>query len=129
MLNIWAILVGVILYMGLGMLWYSPVLFGNAWMKMLNFKKDELEMKSTDMIFSLLGEIVGVFFLALIFELIGEYNFLNGLGLGALVAGILFTTSSSQVIYSKKPWKLWLLDAGYHATSLLLIAILLGIWN
>lgn len=129
MINIWAILIGIILYMVLGFLWYSPVLFGDAWMKMLNFKKDELEMKSTDMIFSMISAILGVIFLALIFELIGEYTFLIGLGVGALVAGIIFTTSSSQVVYSKKMWKLWLLDAGYHATSLFLVAILLGIWK
>ncbi|QEE16857.1 DUF1761 domain-containing protein [Promethearchaeum syntrophicum] len=129
MINIWAILVGVVIYMILGMLWYNPILFGDVWMKMLNFKKEELEMKPLDMVYTIIGAILGTFFIAFIFELMGDYTFLKGLGLGAILAGIIFTTSSSQVIYSKKHWKLFLIDAGYHATSVLLISMLLGLWN
>lgn len=113
----------------LGMLWYSPILFGNKWMKMLNLKKDELEMKITDMVFTISSTIIGVFLVAFLLELIGNYSVLIGLATGALIAGLIFTTSISQVIYSKKPIKLFLIDSGYHAFSLLIVGILLGLWN
>ena len=129
MINIWAIVVGIIIYIALGMLWYSPVLFGDVWMKMLNFKKEELKMSPLHIFCTFIGAIFGTFFIAFIFELIADYTFLKGLGLGALLAGIIFTTSSSQVLYSKKPLKLFFIDAGYHAAGILLISILLGIWN
>ncbi len=128
MLNIWAILVGTAIYMVLGTLWYNKILFGEAWMKLLKLDPETLEMKPMDLVLSLVGNLLGVLFVALLLELGGTYTVLYGLGTGAIVAGILFTTSSSQVVYSGKSWKLFLIDTGYHAVSLLLVGILLGLW-
>lgn len=35
---IWLILIGIIIYMGVGMLYYSPFLLGNKWVEVLNIK-------------------------------------------------------------------------------------------
>lgn len=122
-------LVSFVLYVGLGMLWYNKILFGVPWMKLNKFREEDLEMKPKEFIYTFAGSIFGIVFTALLLEVGGVYTFVRGLVVGLLIAGVLFTTSSSQVVYSGKHWKLWLIDAGYHAASLIIVGILLGLWN
>ena len=41
-MNIFAVLVGAVASMALGALWYSPLLFGNAWMAAIGKTHDQL---------------------------------------------------------------------------------------
>lgn len=41
-INIWAVLLATAATMVLGFLWYSPLLFGNAWAKRLNVNMEDL---------------------------------------------------------------------------------------
>ena len=111
------------------MLWYSKLLFGNQWLHLLKLNPDNIKMKTSDMRLSFVSARLGVLFIGLILELIGTYSFLMGLGTGTLVACILFSTNSSQVVYSGKKWQLFLIDTGYHAVGTIIIGIILGIWN
>lgn len=42
-INYLAVLVATLSTMVLGFLWYSPVLFGNAWVKLRNMKMEEMK--------------------------------------------------------------------------------------
>ncbi len=133
-MNIWAILVCSVFYVGLGTLWYSKLLLGKQWMKHLGVTEDKLEMKPTDYVFSILGGILGSVFLAVIMQIGGIYaisgsiRILWGFLIGLVVAGIVFTTSSSQVVFSGKKWQSWLIDSGYHASALIIVGIVLSAW-
>ena len=41
-INIWAVLVSIVAMMVIGALWYSPVLFGNTWLRLIGKKPEEI---------------------------------------------------------------------------------------
>ena len=40
-INYWAVLVAAVAYMILGAIWYSPILFGSAWMRLIGKTKEQ----------------------------------------------------------------------------------------
>ena len=50
-INIWAVLVAALANFLIGGLWYSPALFGKAWMKANNFTDTDLQKGSPAVIF------------------------------------------------------------------------------
>lgn len=129
-LNIWAILICTGIYFALGVLWYSPVLFGNIWMKGLGVKMEDLEQKPRDFIVSAIAAFIATLFLGLLLEIIGKYDVLISL-LIALIIGIGFILTSGiyNVIYEGKEKIVYLIDAGYHIVALLIAGLILGFWQ
>ena len=130
MINIWAILVITVIYFILGALWYSPLLFGKIWAKVMNYNLDELEMKPINFIGASIAAFVATFFLALLLEIIGTYNVFTGI-LVALIVGIGFvlTIGIYDVLYENKNIKAHLIDAGYHIVALIIAGLILGLWQ
>lgn len=121
----------------LGWLWYSPILFGNAWMKLMKISKKQQEKGKKDMMKGMWKVMLGGFFvtLVLVFMLDLFLNFLNvvtfsqGMLLGFLLwAGFLATTMFNTVLYEGKPFKMYLINAGHYLVVLVLAGGLLAIW-
>lgn len=61
--NYWAILASGLIPLVLGSIWYSPALFGNAWMKVAGKTKEELKGTNMPLVFiftAILGIFLGV---------------------------------------------------------------------
>lgn len=129
-INFLAVLVAAILSFGIGALWYSPVLFGNAWMKLVG--KTEEQIKSQNMV-----KIFGTaFILAVIISfnlaafLGAESNLQLGMFYGGL-AGIGWVSCSIGIVYlfEGKPLKLFFIDAGYQIVTYIIMGGIIGVWK
>lgn len=127
-LNYLAVLVVVVGYMIVGSLWYSPVLFGKAWMKLINKKREELGNPGKAIAGTIVMAIVGVLAVALLVQWTGAADALDGLKLGLLAAVIVAATMATNFLYENRPFALYALNAGYHAVTLLVAGIVLSVW-
>lgn len=130
-INFWAILVAALSAFLVGSLWYSPVLFANAWMNEAGL--DEEKVNSANM-----GKIFG---LAFIFILVMSYclaMFLNDpsidMGLGAFYGfltgfGWVSLALAVNALYEQKSWKYMLINGGYWTIVFTLMGLILGVWK
>lgn len=121
-----ALLAGIGTHMLLGMLWYSPLLFGNMWMRSLKRTNKDVSMHA--------GHLIGAALVGFTIVLcLG--HFMNALGVSTCRAaveyalllwlGFIATTRFSDVIWQGKPMATYLIDAGYWAVNLSIISCVL----
>ncbi|MBK8495863.1 MAG: DUF1761 domain-containing protein [Ferruginibacter sp.] len=133
-LNWLAIVVAALAYFSLGALWYSKVLFAKRWIADLKIDVNSPDAKKgMGMMFggSLLLMFVQSLAIAIIanrLELIGA-GWMSGLKLGALT-GACFCAASVGVnyLYEKKPFSLFLINAGYAIVGNIIAAIIICSW-
>ncbi|MCF4009540.1 DUF1761 domain-containing protein [Rheinheimera sp. UJ63] len=124
--SILAVLVAAISSFVLGGLWYSPLLFGKAWLK-------ESGAPTTP------GHPAKVFGISFICSLLAAYAFAVLMGSSAdlatalhmgLLVGVCFVATSFGINYQfvQRSGRLWLIDGGYHICQFLLYGLVLGLW-
>src|SRR5436190_2220919 len=129
-LNIWAVLVSALSTFLIGGLWYSPAVFGKAWMKENGFKEEE--MKNANMV-----KIFGLAFVLAIISAINLAMFLgpeNDPGMGALwgfLAGFgwVATFVGTHYLFERRSFKLFLINAGYSVVALTVMGVILAAWE
>lgn len=130
--NIWAVLVGTLINMIVGALWYSPILFGNMWMKLVGLKKEDISKENANkaMMISLIPSFLLIFFLHLILSLANANSILDAVIIGSSVSfGIIGMYQYNQSLYEDKPFSLVLIHVGYYIVSLNLNSILFVLWK
>jgi len=129
-LNIWAVLVAALSTFLIGGLWYSPAVFGKAWMKENRFTEEE--MKNANM--------VKIFGLAFLLALIAAINLAMFMGpenkpeMGALwgfLAGFgwVATFIGTHYLFERKSFTLFLINAGYSIVALTVMGVILAAWK
>ncbi len=118
----------------LGALWYSPVLFGKAWVRAHGYT----EQKITEMRASA-GRAYGISFACYVIMavamsiLIGRMDvrmIRGGVKLGAILGlGFAATIGLTANVFSEKRLSTWLIDAGYQVAYLILMAVILVAWR
>ena len=130
--NFLAILVAAILNMVLGFAWYGP-LFSKPWMGLQGWTKERMEQDSTNPIIYLIpfaGGLVTAYIVALLISTTQMGTLTGGIGIGLLAGlGFIVPAFASNYIFSSRPFKLYLIDAGYYLVSLLITGALLGLWR
>lgn len=129
-LNWISVIVATLFYFVLGALWYSPVLFGNVWMKLRNLTAEDIgEPNPIIYLYSFILQFIAVISLALFITALGVDSAGNGalIGFGA-GAGFVFTLAGASGIFTEVPMKLHFLDNGYHVVGLVLAGLILGWW-
>jgi len=131
-INWLAVLVTGVVYMIIGFIWYSMRVFGTPWSKMIGMTEEEMRKGANPLIFVLtfvLALAAGVA-LAVVVRSVGATTALGGLKAGLLVAvGFVLTTFGSEYIFSRRPFKLYLITAGYQAVAIVDNAIILAVWR
>lgn len=133
-INYWAVLVSSIVGMIIGAVWYSPLLFGKAWMKLMNFDKKKLnETKKKGM-----GKSYLIMFIALLLMSYILADFVDYVGAttvrGALQLalwlwlGFFVTTMISSVLWEGKSTKLYLINVFHYLVVLGVMSIILSLW-
>lgn len=129
-LNIWAVLVAALSTFIIGGLWYSPAVFGKAWMKENGFSEESLKNSNMVKIFGL------AFFLAFIAAInlamfMGPedrpawgavWGFLAGFGWVATFVG-------THYLFERRSFRLFLINAGYSIVSLTIMGVILAAWK
>jgi hypothetical protein len=130
-INWLAVLAAAVSTFALGGLWYSPALFGRAWMSVNNLTEADLAKSN----------MMKIFGLALIFAVIMAANlaaflaepktnaswgatagFLAGFGWVAL--GI-----ATIALFERRSWKYILINGGYMTVSFVIMGLIIGAWR
>ena len=129
--NVWAILVAALANFAIGGLWYSPALFGKAWMRANGFTDEDLKRGSPAVIFGL----------ALVFALVMAGNlaaFLAGPDtdlVWGLTAGVLAGLGwaalglATVALFERRSWSYILINGGYLTVSFAAMGAILGAWR
>ncbi|WP_274365010.1 DUF1761 domain-containing protein [Paenibacillus thermotolerans] len=125
--NYFAVLAATAVTMVLGFLWYSPVLFGNAWMKQVGLRKEDMSGGSPlTYILTALTALGGAFLLALLQSMIEEPSLLSGIVIGLLIGISVSLKIGMNFLFESKTLGLYLITIGYHLVSYLLAGLIIG---
>lgn len=129
-MNYWAVIVAAVTAMVIGGVWYSPLLFANAWMKENGFTEESMKGRNptAPMISAFLLTIVMAFNLALFLS--GPSDVVWGMIAGAM-ASIGWIALSLGIIYlfEGRSLKLWLINAGYSVVTFIAMGAIIGGWK
>src|SRR6478736_4608655 len=126
-LNYLAIVAAAISTFIIGGLWYSPAVFGKAWMRENGFKEEDMKK----------GNMVKIFGLAFVLGLIAALNLAMFMGpennptMGALWgflagAGWVATFVGTHYLFERKSFTLFLINAGYSIVALTIMGIIIA---
>jgi hypothetical protein len=129
-INYWAILASALSTFLIGGLWYSPAVFGKAWMHENGFTEEGL--KNSNM--------VKIFGLSFILGLIAAINLAMYMGderrplMGALwgfLAGFgwVATFLGTHYLFERRSFRLFLINAGYSIVALTVMGMILAAWK
>jgi hypothetical protein len=129
-INYWAILVSALSTFLIGGLWYSPAVFGKAWMRENGFTEEELKKGNMTKIFGLtfLLSLIAAINLAMFLGpevnigMGAFYGFLAGFGWVAMFIG-------THYLFERKSFKLFLINAGYSVVALTVMGVIIGAWK
>lgn len=129
-MDVFAILASAVVYMIIGFLWYSPLLFGSIRLKLKKTEQRDLRDQGRAMAMSIINAVILSFSLAFIFDLMNIQNFLNGFFLVIFVwVGFVFPFTANEIIFGDKNRKLFLLDSANQLFSLLVMSLILSFWH
>lgn len=116
-----------------GWLWYSPFLFGQAWMELHRMNPSamaDMKMPAWKMLVEFARGLVVAYVLARFAVLLGVVDCRGALQLGVWVwIGFPVTLLVGSVIWENVPWKLAAMHAGDWLVKILLMAAILGVWR
>jgi hypothetical protein len=114
----------------IGGVWYSPVLFGNFWMKAVGLSPEAMNNRKMGMVFAASFALLLLISFNLAAFLAGPPNLAWGVTAGAL-AGIGWVAAGFGITYlfEARPLKLFFVNAGYHAVTFMVMGGILGVWK
>jgi hypothetical protein len=131
MTNFWVILIAAIISMASGAIWYSPAAFGNLWVKLSGFKKEDIEksrkkgMKKTYAL-NFVFEIVTAYTLAYFLFITNTEAVSQMLSVVFFVwIGFVIPIFISQMIWENKPFQLFLINSLQRLIALAIAGIIL----
>lgn len=131
-LNFFAIGLSILSNMVLGMLWYSPILFGKIWLKLVDLKSSDISKDESNkyMSLALIPAILFMFSLAIILKLLNCGTVFDGFIIASILSiGFIGTSSFNLVLFENRKVKLTLIHVGYAFVSLNIASIILVIWQ
>jgi hypothetical protein len=129
-INWLSVIVAALSAFAVGGLWYSPVLFGNIWAKEINMTENDLKKSSMFLIFgtSFFLELIATILLDMVLG--KDANIVSGIKTGAIISiGWVVTSIGTNYLFSRKSFKLFLIDAGHFVVWFILAAAILGAWK
>lgn len=134
--NFLAVLVSAIGLMALGFLWYSPVLFGNLWMKASGLSKRDMagseaqKCAKRGYLSSFVGGLVTAYILALFLENILVDSWQTAVQIAVLLwIGFRLAPSVSCLFFEKKSPVVFAVNVGFDLVYLVMMSILLTLWQ
>jgi hypothetical protein len=132
-INYLAVLVCALVSLGLGLLWYSPFLFGKIWIESIDKTEDEIEkennpLKTYPLLF--LAQLVMAYVLARIMVYADATTLAEGVRIAFLGwVGFTAATMFANSIFEGTKLKKLGVDSGFHLVALLTYGVILGIWH
>ena len=138
-INYVAVVVAAVAQMVLGFLWYGPI-FGKPWMAMMGITEEKMKeaqakggMGKSYAIMAV-GALVMSFVLAHAIVFATTYLLFYGVTAGITIGflnwlGFIAPVTMGSVLWEGKPWKLWVLNAGYYLVGLCIMGAIIAAWQ
>jgi hypothetical protein len=124
-----AVLIGVVISMVLGALWYGP-LFGQAWLRMIGKRQEDLEASTSTYLTTAFASLLTMISLNLIVIAFGATTLVNGLLVGALIGiGLSATATFVYTNFEGPPLNVWALYVAYQVVVFLIMGAVFAIWR
>jgi hypothetical protein len=128
------VLVCALIPMIAGMLWYSPLLFAEPWMRSMGINMSDVKESGLSSSRAYAASTFASLILSLVMGVIvlstNTSGFLGGVVLGFIVwLGFNFTSVFKYIFFEDRPWSLFLIDAGYDIACFTLIGGVLAVWR
>lgn len=134
-INYLAVVVSAVVAFGTGALWYSPILFGNAWIKAHGFSDAQVQqMQSEATPMPYIGSALSYVVMAVVISIFISYSnastLMDGLWLGLLFwLGFAAPIGLTGNLFSEKKRSVFVIDTFHQLTYLLLASVILTIWR
>jgi len=133
-INWLAVLLAAVVNMVLGGLWYSPVLFANAWMRENNLTEEAIRARGKEANRGYIIASVGSLVAALILALLAEHFPLDGPVHGALLGllvgiGGVATAVAAHYAFEGRSMRLYAINVGYSVVGMVLMGAIIGAWR
>ena len=120
--NFLTVIAGGVIYMVIGALWYSPLLFGNMWLGFIGKKQEDIQADPTNYLYAFGAALVMSFFIALFADAVGADKLLEGAEVGALAwLGFVATSNLVYSTFEGPPYKVWALFIAYELVCMVII--------
>jgi hypothetical protein len=111
--------------------WYA-VVFGSLWKRLTGIT--EMKPVPMNMVLVFIGSLVMSFVLMHSIAFGNAYVNTSGVAGGLMGGffswlGFIAPVTMTNVIYEKRPWKLWILDNAFWLLSLLVMGTILSVWQ
>lgn len=127
-MNIGGYVLSVVAYIIVGMLWYSPALFGTTWMKITGMRPEKIDKEKMNVMYGLsaLAALVTAIIIDYLQVQFDVQSLQQALTLGFLL-WLGFTLTSIMVVnmYEGRSKKLTLIDSGYQLATILISSVIM----
>lgn len=128
-ISIVSVIVGTIVYVGLGSLWYSPILFGKQWTKLSGVTKEDATDSTKSMLVASLGGIISVLAINMLVYVARPQTWAAALVYGLLIGVPVITVGLHKVVYgkasdSKDRTRLAIIDFSYPFVAIALTSLI-----
>ena len=129
--NLWAVILAAFSYLILGTLWYSPLLFGNKWIKLKGFTDEDFKTNKPMWMITLLTFLSSAIAAFVISMILGpNSNGIFGAIIGACIAVFFVSMSKlTSVLFENQPVRLYFLHAGFDIVASMVMGAIIGYWR
>ena len=132
-INHLAVLLGVVLQFVIGYLWYSPILFGNPWMEMVDLDLATIEANppgANIWIINVAASVAAIYLLAWLFTQLNVDNWFSGVYYGFLLGfGFVLLSLMRSNAFEQAPYGLAWINGGFTTFGLMIGGGILGAWK
>ena len=132
-INYWAVVVAAVAAFAVGAVWYSPLLFGKAYMEVRGMSPGGMAYMTPpagELLAEFVKNLVVAFVLAHFAVRLGVGDWKGAVQLGLWVwVGFQAMLLMGAVLHEKMPWMLYAIHAGDALVKTLLMTVILGGWR
>lgn len=130
--NIISVIAATAVYVGIGFAWYSEMMFGPVWRKLMEIRKVSAKKMSMGPMFALmpLAALIMGYVMAKVIGMAAATTVAGGAMIGGLMwLGFVATTMINNVIFGGRPFKVYLIDSGYQCVGMVVMGAMLALWR
>lgn len=130
-----AVIVATLVHYILGGLWYSPLLFGNKFIQLINWTPEQLrqvesQSHAKELALAFVMSLVLVYILAHFVQYTKATNALGGIQTAFWIwLGFVVTTQAPTVIFEGRSFGLFAINVAYQLVGCALAGAILAIWR
>ena len=130
-INYIAICISVIAVILIGILWYSPFLFGDAWLDAHGYTTEQMrDAAGRNLLVSIISYSVMAIVLSVFISYAGVTTYYHGAFTGFLVwIGFLATVGMTAHLVLDQSWSIYFIDTGYQFVYSIAMGAIIGGWQ